>query len=149
MTLEDIIEAAINTLGLTESVRRLSDTEADSAIHAVSGEFIKDASSLWWWESIRPDRESVAYQSGGNGYQLIAQVCPDEPCWFVATDDRADGWSVYEARPSQVVSVLGECHAFEYFLASPELRWVVFENHHDVLVGVGAEVTEAISLLSR
>ena len=149
MTLEDTIEEAVTTLGLGDCVRRLSESEADSAIRSVARQFVEDSRRLWWWESIRPDVESVSYQAGNDGYKLIAQVCPDELCWFVATDDQADGWSVYEARPSNVVSILGECNAFEYFIASREVKWVVFENHHDVLVGAGIEVTEAISALKR
>ncbi len=148
MDIEDAVDDAISSLGLTGSVRRLSDAEVKVALSATAREFVEIPTSVWWWQSLVPDKPCMTYQAAGSGFQVIPRVCPDESTWLVVTDDRETGWSVYEASPTDIASILGECRAFEYFVASKSARWIVFENHHDMIIGMGDEVTGPIARLS-
>ena len=55
-------------------------------------------------------------------------------------DDQLPFYPVYDSTPQAAQAVIGECYAFEYYLIAKDLSWLLCENHHDTLIGVGDEV---------
>jgi hypothetical protein len=60
--------------------------------------------------------------------------------WFIAEDHVAPEYSVWEASVQDIQAVVGECSAFEFYVIQQQFRWLICENHHNVVVAVGAEV---------
>lgn len=50
-----------------------------------------------------------------------------------------------EATVEAVQSVIGECWAFEYYLVSQSLDWLIGENHSDVVFAIGEAVSERLA----
>jgi hypothetical protein len=70
---------------------------------------------------------------------------PDELVWFIAEDFVEPEFSAWEATPRDIQAVLGECYSFEYYLIQQQFRWLLCENHHDVLIAVGKEMEERLN----
>jgi hypothetical protein len=51
---------------------------------------------------------------------------------------------VYDATPAAAQAVIGECYGFEYYLIAKDLSWLLCENHHDTLIGIGEVVRSRI-----
>src|SRR5262249_9104135 len=83
---------------------------------------------------------ATAHFADGKGFMRITAVVPDadEKVWFVAEEDELPHFPVYETTPAIAQAVIGECYAFESYLVSKDLRWLLCENHHDALMAIGA-----------
>ena len=106
-------------------------------------------SSLWWWESFR---EPVSWLKLEDAPSVLERlVSPDEYVWFVAEDNggkqRGNFW-LYEGKIRPIVSVLGELFHFEYYIVSKKLEWLLCENHHNILMGVGQPAIERMAALT-
>lgn len=140
------VAAAISQLGLGERVQRLPDREAARVNAELLNVFVAGGERRWWWEVFREPVASKAFPDD-KGFARIAELVPDraERCWFVVEDTDADSYPVYEATPEDVVSIIGACFAFEYYLAPKSKRWLICENHHGCIIGVGKDVVGAIN----
>ena len=101
-------------------------------------------SALWLWEHFREPTFSI---QDHQAYKLLPQLVPeDEKVWFVVEHKggaKRDGnfW-LFEGRLGAIVAVLAETHAFEYYVVSRKLEWLLCENHHDMLIGVGEVIVK-------
>jgi hypothetical protein len=96
-------------------------------------------SALWWWEALR---EPVAHLEVEDPVSTLGHlVDPNEEIWFVAEADspskKLGNYWLYESRIAPVCAVLSECPAFEYYIVSRKMDWLLCENHHSVLIGSG------------
>ena len=137
MAIADVIRDAVNSLGLQARVRQLNAQEAAKAVAATEGRFISGRNSRWWWERLNDELRIVSHAPDADGYKLVELICPDEPAWLIASDDEDPPWPVFIGMPKDLVRVIGECHHFEYSVASPRLEWLVIENHHSEVIAVG------------
>jgi hypothetical protein len=48
------------------------------------------------------------------------------------------------ASPENAVKIIGECFGFEYYLVAKDKSWLLCENHHNRVIGVGTPVVSAI-----
>ncbi len=149
MNADDAVREAIASLDLIDEARETSRDEVQPILSRIAREFVNDSRSVWWWQSLVDDKPSAEVDAQGAGHQFIPELCPDEICWFVVTDDQGSNWSVFEAKPSTISAILSNCHFFEYFVASRDLDWIVFENHHDLIIGMGDSVVDRITRLSN
>jgi len=109
----------------------------------------KNRHRRWWWEDFRLPSE--AWRSPDScGYRSIPRVVPDpnDVVWFIVEDDSLARYPVFEGSVSTICAVIGECFAFEYYLVSKAFDWLVCENHHDVIIGVGSPVAELVANLA-
>lgn len=142
------VDEAVSNLGLRGLVEKLDSVASKTVIESTAEAFVDDRKKIWWWESIRTDVQSASIQAT-NGYTRLAEVCPSGVCYLVVTDDLEDTyWTVYSLETKLLKPLIGDCHAFEYFVVSPRFEWVVFENHHDILIGAGQTVPNRIKSLS-
>lgn len=141
----DEIGMAIARLSLSERVRRLPEEHAARITAELLSSFVVGGDRRWWWEAFREPSASKAFPND-MGFEHIVELVPNrsEKCWFVVEDTHADSYPVYEATPEDVASIVGECFAFEYYIAPKSKRWLICENHHGRIIGVGEEIVRAI-----
>lgn len=140
------IERAVTTLGLPpEAMRRLPLAESESVYLAALRHFVSSGDRVWWWEDFKSPAVSLELETG-DGWRHLENLVPDpdELLWLIAEDEQFPHYPVFETTTSVASKVLGQCYAFEYYLIPKNLGWIVCENHHNVLLGVGAEVEERL-----
>lgn len=71
----------------------------------------------------------------------------DEKVWFLA-QDTYKVW-LYEGFISNIVNVIKECYAFEYYFVSKKYILLLCENHHGCLTGVGSEIIDRMKKLNN
>ena len=149
-TVKDEIQRAIQRLGLNESAMRLlSYGEGRSVFNAVVSYFVASGDRRWWWEDFRFPSTSARF-TDQKGYQRIESIVRNqrEKVWFIVEEDRLPFYPVYDATPEAIQAVIGKCYGFEYYLVAQDLSWLICENHHDVLIAIGAEVEERLGKIA-
>lgn len=136
---------AIGRLALSERVRRLPVVDAARINAELLNSFVVGGDRRWWWEAFREPSATKAFPDD-KGFEHIVELVPNraEKCWFVVEDTGSDSYPVYEATPEDVASIVGECFAFEYYIAPKSKHWLICENHHGRIIGVGEEIVRAI-----
>lgn len=135
------IQRAVTTLGFGPGrFRRVPSDEAQRVYDTALRHFVPKGRPRWWWEHF-PASTGV-YFTQGDGPQHLTKFVPDanERVWFIAEDFVSPEYSLWEASVQDVQAVLAECHGFEFSLIQQQWRWLICENHHNVMVAVGAEV---------
>ena len=134
---------AVDTLSLAERVRSIGESEASDVLRRVTGAFLERPDVLFWWSHLKVPSEQWHTE---NGYKLLPQLAadPDGDCWLI-TGLEDDDKGVFHCTPALVAAIIGECPGFEYALVDRALKWMVIENHHDILIAVG----DAAPRLSR
>ena len=137
---------AIARLALSERVQRLSEEDATRITAELLTSFVVGGDRRWWWEAFRQPSASKAFHDD-RGFEHIVDLVPNraEKCWFVVEDVDSDSYPVYDATPEDAASIVGECFAFEYYIVPKNKQWLICENQQGRSIGVGDEVTRAIS----
>jgi hypothetical protein len=135
------IENAIAKLKLEKDVIRLDDGEVKTVYLDLLATFVEGGDRRWWWESFKLPSRSKGYEDG-KGFERLTKMVPDskEKLWFIAEDVQLPYFPIFEASAEDVVKIIGECFAYEYYLVPKHKRWLLCENHHDNIIGVGDEV---------
>ncbi len=142
MSVREEIEAAVGRLALLpEQFADVSEDEARRLFDTFLSHFTGDINARWWWEHFTLPTSTVRF-ADGKAFTRIMDMVPDtkERVWFVAEDDQAPFFPVYEATPAAAQEVIGECYGFEYYLIAKDLTWLLCENHHDTMIGVGEAI---------
>lgn len=135
----DEIDKAIEALGLGhDTFRMVSGKESEILINELVENFVEGGDRKWWWEAfkIKPIHRLTSHE---NPFRLLTSIVPDadDKIWFVVEDDLSPHYPVYEANTRVIADVIGECFAFEYYLIPKDKLWLLCENHHGVLFGLG------------
>jgi hypothetical protein len=141
----DDIKRAIDTLGFfSERFRLLPPDEAKQVYESSLRHFGPRGRPRWWWEHF-PTSTGVHFKNG-DGWRLLTELAPDadERVWFIADDFVAPEYSVWQASVRDIQAVIAECVNFEYYVIQQEFRWLICENHHNVIVAVGKEVEDRL-----
>jgi hypothetical protein len=137
------IEKARITLGLEEADIHLLSPEKNADLYnELCVHFVEGGDRKWWWESFKEKEQSLLVE-GEMGFKLIPSLVPDpdERLWFVVEEDQMKFYPIYETTASLASSVIGECYGFEYYLIPKDKSWLLCENHHDRIIGIGSCVT--------
>ena len=62
---------------------------------------------------------------------------PNEEAYLFVTDDEWPPWTGLRGGLSAIAAMLRELSFFEYFVVGLEMTWIVFDTHHNTLVGYG------------
>jgi len=133
------ISQAIKTLSLKDSeFKRLPDSEAKTLYYELLETFVEGNDRRWWWEAFKDKTESIIFEDN-KGFERILSFVPNpkEKVWFVAEEDQLSFYPIYEATPENIVKVIGECFAFEYYVIPKSKEWLLCENHHNTVIGSG------------
>jgi hypothetical protein len=137
------IRAAVEKLHLLpDSFRELPDSEGEGVYRGALRHFVREGEPRWWWEHFSSSA-SLDF-AAGDGWQHIPELVPDasEHVWFIVEDDSLPFYPVYDAIPRAISAVIGECYGFEYYIVQRDLEWLLCENHHNRMIGVGKNVEE-------
>ena len=110
---EEIGEALKRVSIPTDVFALLPDIEIESLYKELLSTFVSGGDRKWWWESFsRPDY--TLCPDDEQGFKKITQLVPNpsEVVWFMAEEDQLPFYPIYQARPSDIQAVIGECYAF-------------------------------------
>lgn len=101
----------------------------------------------WLWSHLKCHGASIQTNNGLR--YLDSLVNPETKVWLLVEDwDRTKkqgNYWVFEGKYGAIVSILNNMHGIEYYIVDQKFKWMILENHHDVLIGVG-ELAEAFIL---
>ena len=82
---------------------------------------------------------AVQYDDAAQWLELMHARIANEPIVnLIVTDDQFEPSGVVAGpSPEAILHLLSETPSFEYAVTDPEVRWLVLDNHHNVLVTVG------------
>lgn len=103
----------------------------------------------WLWEDLEDPAYSLVRP---HAYRVIRQVAPPEtPVWFMTEDDdgtkRHGNYWLFEGDLGAVVDIIENHSYLEYYVMSRKLEWMLLENHHNVLYGVGEWIVARLHAL--
>ncbi|THF71098.1 hypothetical protein E7T06_04655 [Deinococcus sp. Arct2-2] len=106
---------------------------------------------MWLWEGLK-GRAEVLQVEHNNGPDYLAQILSaEERVWFIAEDwegnKKSGNFWIFEGRVAAIISVPNEIHAFEYYLVAKDFSWLICENHHNQMLGIGKPIEERIHKL--
>jgi hypothetical protein len=140
---EELLDELRVLLTSMDCLRKLSDSEAVAAIDEVARRFVDKEESVWWWQSLKCDSVTLPYRDS-DGLVLLGELVPAESTIrLVVTDDQPRPWPVFEGEAPKFWDLFRELRFFEYFIASEDSQWVVFDTHHNALVVTGAILDKA------
>jgi len=150
------IATAVKELGLNQNDFELvSLYDYEAVLTSILEKFTtlgkKGLSSTWWWEHFKGERFTI---QADYAPAIIAQILPpDESAWFVVEDwprtKKQGNFWLYEGKLSAVLAVIGEMYGFEYCIVAKKFDWLLCENHHSVLIGVGEAIIKKLRLLDE
>lgn len=138
------VKKAINLLNLQNSVYFVED---DGKLYLeLLNHFVQGSDRRWWWESFKEDSKSITFDDG-KGFDRISSIVPtsEEIVWFVVEDDQLPYYPIFECTITNAIKIVSECFAFEYYLIPKNKSWLICENHHNRIIGVGNQVTQSIN----
>ncbi len=147
-TVEAELTSAVHNLSLPISAfRLLSKQEAAPLLHRIEAHFVQRQGLRWWWEAFRPAPRFSVHFADGSGWRHLKRIVPPgtERVWFVVEGIGKEGFLLCEATMDAIEAVIAECFAFEYYVVSPSLDWLVGENHSDVVFAVGKIVADRLT----
>lgn len=148
------IEEAIKTLNLSSNNFRLvSLHEYEEILVSILERFTtlgkKGLNYSWWWSSFKKPSCSIHLEYAPD---VLKELVPlEETVWFVTEDwkrtkQHGNFW-LYEGGIALIADLIGEMYGFEYYIVSKKFEWLLGEDHHGVLIGVGQSMTEKIEYL--
>ena len=153
---DDLIEYAAEVgLGPGE-FRPLAAAEADEVATVVGRTFGDAVRFLWWqYEGECALPSAANHFRNGDGSEHLARIAPqpDAPAWLIAKNEyrivyygesSETTYFVFEATLANIERVLINAHSFEYLVVSKSLDWLIAEDHHDIVIVVGAPVVERL-----
>ena len=136
------IQLAREILGLEDkSIQLLSDKEGQAVYFDLLNTFVEGADRQWWWEAFKEKTESITFDDN-LGFKRIVEIVPNgnETIWFVAEETQLPFYPVYETTPEVVQKIIGECYGFEYYIVPKDKSWLLCENHHNRVIGIGEPI---------
>jgi hypothetical protein len=93
----------------------------------------------WWWESFKGPKLIIDFKNDSAFIFLNQILDKDEKVWFVSCDSEYDPskfW-LFQGYIEPIQKIIGEKPAFEYYLVSKKYEWLLCENGHGELIGLG------------
>jgi len=98
--------------------------------------FVKSGDRKWWWEDFR---QKYFILKDLENYDVLKEILPDteEKVWFMIEDDEDPFYPIYEVKAAFIPIILSEYYYFEYYIINKNKDWLLCENHHDRVYGIG------------
>ena len=145
------ILAAARECGVTRSrLRQETSNRALALFERLLELFTKNAAknrkANWFWDDFREPNLSVHRRADEDA--LLALGSAATPVRLLVEDSgrrkRGPAFWVFEATLDAAARTLDNHHLLEFYLVSRHLDWLIAENHHDVLIGVGDRAVAAL-----
>jgi hypothetical protein len=151
ISLRDEIHGISNILNYTDNeFKEVNKNQWEQVIRAIEDAFIarKTHNSLitLYWEHLKGECYTLQFPNDNAFTILDKLIHKDEKVWFLAQDTHKV-W-LYEGFIEHIINIIKECYAFEYYIVSKKYIWLLCENHHGCLTGIGNEVIERMKKLN-
>ncbi|WP_157601007.1 DUF6756 family protein [Persicobacter sp. CCB-QB2] len=137
------ISTAIETLEYSaDQIALLSFDMGSTLYYELLNSFVKSGDRRWWWEDFK--QASFDFQKYEKPFEKLKEIIPDqnEKVWLMVEDDQEADYPIYDCNPSIIGEIIGECFGFEYYVINKNKDWLLCENHHGRLIGLGDELRE-------
>jgi hypothetical protein len=142
----DEIDNAIKALHINkQEFRRIPGNEASVLYYELLEAFVDGKDRQWWWENFSRYSESINIDDN-LGFEKISHIVPDnkELVWFMVEENKLPFYPIYEATPEAIQQIIGECYFFEYYIIPKTKEWLLCENHHNYLIGIGQIIIDKL-----
>lgn len=132
------VNSAIETLGLKDADILLLEEEKGRELYFdLLKTFVKSGDRRWWWEDFK--YESLSIEHLEYPFSHLDEFIPDlsKHVWLMVEDNQEEYYPIYDCSPKIIKDLLGECFGFEYYIISKDKSWLICENHHSRLIGIG------------
>ncbi|GGI11637.1 DUF6756 family protein [Gottfriedia solisilvae] len=101
----------------------------------------------WYWQFLKNDGYSLHFINDDAYKYLHKLIDENEKIFFMVEENSAKPkfW-IYEGNIKMIQKVIEESFAFEYYIFSKKFDWLICENHHGILSGVGEKVIGKMKL---
>lgn len=137
------ISIAIKTLNYSEEQIKLLDFGSGKKLYYELLEwFVKSGDRRWWWEDFK--QESFDFLEYDKPFEQLIDFIPDleKNVWLMIEDDQEDFYPIYDCQPLIIGNLIEECFGFEYYVISKSKNWLICENHHNRLIGIGQKLKD-------
>ena len=137
------IANAVDSLALSEDdITLLDDVAGEKVFKYCLNHFVKSGDRKWWWEDFK--QPCFFFKEIEKPFEQLDEIIPDlnDKVWLIVEDDSEPFYPVYEVKPGIIKSIIGECFGFEYYIIDKNKKWLLCENHHDTMIGVGDKLRE-------
>jgi hypothetical protein len=144
------IESAIKTLNLNKSDINLIDDELGNRVFdEYENYFVCSKNRRWWWEDFKQD--FFVFKDYEKPFEILKEIIPTaENVWFMVEDYHEAFYPIYDANPKIIGNVIAECFGFEYYIMDKNKEWLICENHHNQLFGIGKDLkARNLALIER
>ena len=134
------LEDAIAILQLDESIISKIDRPHNEVLYyEILAHFVKGGDRRWWWEAFR---DSFSFNIFDYPPNHLKSIIPnlERKVWLMIEDDQDKFYPIYDVNPNYIPEILNNCFHFEYYIIDKDLDWLICENHHRRVVGVGDEL---------
>ncbi|UOE47098.1 hypothetical protein MTO98_22090 [Mucilaginibacter sp. SMC90] len=131
------VEEAIATLKLDKSIISKIDAQYNGILYyELLAFFVNGEDRRWWWEAFKSSFEFKMFDYPPDHF---SEIIPDltRKVWLMIEDVQDDFYPIYDVDPNYIRDILNECFGFEYYIIDKDYKWLLCENHHDSLFGVG------------
>ena len=132
-----------------ESFTLMSEDVGAGIYNELLSTFVEGEDRRWWWESFSQTSFSVEFPDS-MGFKRICSLVPNsrEIVWFMVEENQLPFFPIYEACPEDIQNVIGECYGFEYYIIPKFKNWLLCENHHNRMIGIGEKVVKRLKSYS-
>jgi hypothetical protein len=102
---------------------------------------------FWYWQFLKSEGYSLQFINDNAYKHLHKLIDKNERLFFMVEEKRAiPKFWVYEGNIKGIQKVIDETFAFEYYIFSKKFEWLLCENHHGILIGLGEKIIEKMKL---
>lgn len=137
------ISNAIKTLNFTDNEISLLDLKSGKKLYfELLDFFVTSGDRRWWWEDFK--LESFDFVDYEKPFEKLNEIIPDlkKKVWLMVEDDQEEYYPIYTCEPSIIGQIIGECFGFEYYVIDKNMDWLICENHHNRLIGLGQKLKD-------
>ncbi|AHM59241.1 hypothetical protein D770_04870 [Flammeovirgaceae bacterium 311] len=105
----------------------------------------------WWWENLKGVPYQIHFKKD-DAYKCLYKLVDDnENIWFIISDSdhNLSKFWLFQGYIGPIQTLIEEHYAFEYYLVSKKYEWLLCENRHGTLIGIGTMVVKMQALLSK
>ena len=140
---KDEIIRAIKTLGLNDQeIKLIERNKAEKIYNDCLDHFVKSGDRRWWWEDFT--QGSFDFKNYDHPFKYLNDILPDlnKKVWLMVEDNQEEFYPIYDCNPKIIGQIIGECFGFEYYVIDKDRKWLICENHHNRLIGIGNELRD-------
>lgn len=137
------ISNAIKNLNFTDKEISLLDFNSGKKLYSELLDFwVSSGDRRWWWEDFK--KESFDFVDYEKPFEKLHEIIPDlkKKVWLMVEDDQEEYYPIYDCEPSIIGQIIGECFGFEYYVIDKNMDWLICENHHNRLIGLGQKLKD-------